>query len=206
MAEMPAAKHCNRVTGHDESGREIVCGKVIQGSPTYVMINGARAMNLILCDQHKTEWYETNAPWFTRAEAAKVALYKLFEDHQGNLFTTSQIRDYLRGKLRERDELFKDPQERELVESLQDKGKLSFAVEDLFKEVRRREDALNGDDWEEITPVRVREYLNAAFEQKDPRLSPQDMRLIVMMPESGMPSQSLMTMYARLRREDLGLS
>ncbi|MCZ0981804.1 hypothetical protein O1L60_30815 [Streptomyces diastatochromogenes] len=204
--ERPAAKHCNRVIKHDETGREVVCGKVIPGAPTYVMINGSRAMNLLLCPEHKTEWYELNAPWFSRGEAAKVALYKLFEDHQGNLFTTSEIRDYLRSVLQNRDELLRGSKERELVEALQDKGKLSFAAEDLFKEVRRREAALEGADWEEVTPSKVRDYLNAAFDSKDPRLTPQDMRLIVMMPDAGMPAQPLMELYARLRREDLGLN
>jgi hypothetical protein len=206
MAEKPAAKHCNRLEGHDDTGREIICGKPIPGSPTYVMINGSRAMNLLLCPEHKAEWYEMNAPWFSRAEAAKVALYKLFEDHQGNLFTTSEIRDYLRGVLQQRDVLLKSPEERELIETLQDKGKLSFAVEDLFKEVRRREAALEGDDWEEITPSKVREYLNTAlFENNDERLSPEERRLIARMPDTGMPAQPLMELYARLRRQDLGL-
>jgi hypothetical protein len=205
VVETPGARHCNRLEGHDDTGREIICGKPIPGAPTYVMINGSRAMNLLLCPEHKAEWYELNAPWFSRGEAAKVALYKLFEDHQGNLFTTSEIRDYLRATLQKRDELLKSPAERELIEALQDKGKLSFAVEDLFKEVRRRESALEGDDWEEVTPSKVRTYLNTAFDNKDPRLSPQDMRLIVMMPDTGMPAQPLMDLYARLRRADLGL-
>jgi hypothetical protein len=132
-------------------------------------------------------------------------LFKLFEDHQGNLFTTAEIRDYLRKVLADRDELLRGQEERELVEALQDKGKLSFAVEDLFKEVRRREEALDGAGWEDVTPSKVREYLNGAFDRKDDRLSAADMRLVAGMPETGMPAQPLMELYARLRSEELGL-
>ncbi|WP_063729012.1 hypothetical protein [Streptomyces sp. RTd22] len=193
---------CNRLVGHDGAGREVICGKPVPGRPLHVEINGAKALDLILCGEHKEEWHEHNAPWFSRAQAAKVALEKLFEDHAGNLFTTAEIRAYLRAKLRERDELFRDKGERELVEALQDRGKLSFAVEDLFKAVRRREEELEGGDWEQVTPAQIREYLNLAFDNKDDRLTPQDMRLIAGMPERGMPAQPLVDLYARLRRSE----
>jgi hypothetical protein len=201
--EQPGAS-CNRLVGHDDAGREIVCGKPVPGHPLHVEINGSKALDLLLCGEHKAEWYAHNEPFFGRAQAAKVALQKLFEDHKGNLFTTAEIRDYLRDVLKGRDELLRSKQERELVEALQDKGKLSFAAEDLFKEVRRREEELEGPgEWEDVTPSQVRDYLNGAFDKRDDRLSPADMRLIAGMPETGMPAQSLMELYARLRREDL---
>jgi hypothetical protein len=193
---------CNRLVGHDDAGREINCGKPVPGRPLHIEINGAKALDLVLCGEHKAEWYAHNSQYFDRAQAAKVALEKLFEDHAGNLFTTAEIRTYLRAKLHERDDLFRDSKERELVAALQDRGKLSFAAEDLFKEVRRREEELEGSDWEDVTPSKVREVLNTAFDHKDDRLSPQDMRLIASMPGTGMPAQPLMELYARLRRSD----
>jgi hypothetical protein len=201
MAELPVAR-CNRLLGHDDAGRELVCGKDIPGHPLHVEINGSRALDLELCAEHKQEWYDHNAGYFSRAAAAKVALFKLFEDHKGNLFTTSEIKEYLRNVLKERDELLRDPKEIAAVASIQDKGKLSFEVEALFRSVREREDELAQRDWEEITPALVRSYLNNAFEARDGRLSSEDMRLIARMPETGMPTQPLMDLYARLRRED----
>ncbi|MFK0015715.1 hypothetical protein [Streptomyces sp. NPDC091027] len=201
MAEQPVAR-CNRLVSHDEAGREVVCGKAIPGHPLHIEINGSRALDLTLCAEHKEEWYERNAEWFSRAQAAKVALFKLFEDHRGNLFTTSEIRDYLRNVLKTRDDLLKSKDEKDLVRALQDRGKLSFAVEDLFKEVRRREEELESDEWEHVTPAIVRTYLNNALDNGDPRLKPADMRLIAGMPDVGMPSAPLMELYARLRREE----
>ncbi|MFC4507032.1 MULTISPECIES: hypothetical protein [Streptomyces] len=201
MADQPVAR-CNRLVGHDDAGREINCGQPVPGRPLHVQINGAKALDLLLCGEHKKEWFAYNAPFFDRAQAAKVALEKLFEDHAGNLFTTAEIRSYLRDVLKGRDDLLQSSQERELVEALQDKGKLSFAVEDLFKTVRRREEALEADEWEDVTPSRVRDYLNGAFDNNDARLSTADKRLIARMPETGMPAQPLMELYARLRRAD----
>lgn len=199
--DQPVAR-CNRLVGHDDAGREITCGKPVPGRPLHIEINGAKALDLTLCGDHKAEWYAYNEQFFSRAQSARVALEKLFEDHAGNLFTTAEIRTYLRERLGDRDELFRSKEERGLVEALQDRGKLSFAVEDLFKEVRRREEELEGSEWENVTPSQVREYLNTAFDSRDERLSPQDMRLIAAMPQSGMPAQPLMELYARLRRAD----
>ncbi|MGD6750378.1 hypothetical protein [Streptomyces sp. BH105] len=199
--DQPVAR-CTRLVGHDDAGREITCGKPVPGRPLHIEINGASALDLILCGEHKKEWYSHNEGYFSRAQKAKVALEKLFEDHAGNLFTTAEIRTYLRQVLAERDELLRGDKERDLVEALQDRGKLSFAVEDLFKEVRRREEDLEEGEWEDVTPAKVRDYLNLAFDSKDERLTPPDMRLIAAMPQTGMPAAPLMELYARLRRAD----
>ncbi|MET9119913.1 hypothetical protein [Streptomyces sp. NPDC004528] len=203
MVEQPQGR-CQRLVGYDDEGREILCGKPVIGHPLHVEINGSRALDLTLCADDKAAWYEHNAPWFDRATTAKVALFKLFEDHKGDLFTSAQIRTYLREALAARRELFKGPAEIELVEALQDRGKLSFAAEDLFKEIRLREEQLtSSDEWEDVKPSEIRNYLNARFDNQDPRLKPADLRLIAGMPDTGMPSQPLIDLYARLRREDL---
>ncbi|WP_143662678.1 hypothetical protein [Streptomyces sp. CB03238] len=207
MATEQPGPSCNRLVGHDDNGREIVCGKAVPGHPLHLEINGAKALDLVLCAEHKAEWYAHNEQFFGRAQAAKVALQKLFEDHRGDLFTTAEIRNYLRDVLKNRDELLRGKAERDLVTALQDKGKLSFAVEDLFKEVRRREEELSApSEWEEVTPSKVRNYLNAALDNRDERLSGAEFRLIAGMPQTGMPGQPLMELYARLRREDMDRS
>lgn len=189
--------------GHDEQDREILCGKAVVGHPLHVEINGSRALDMKLCSDHKKEWFAHNASWFNRATTAKVALLALFEDHVGNLFTSAEIRDYLRRVLAERDQLLRG-EEKNVVAAIQDRGKLSFEVQDLFRAVRQREEALQDGDWEEVTPAGMRKYLNDAFDSRDERLSPADMRLIAGMPERGMLSQPLLDLYARLRREDYG--